>query len=793
MRRCRSPTRSPRRSRSHEQGIIHRDLKPANIKVRADGTVKVLDFGLAKAIDGPGGSGRSGEFASMSPTLTTPAMMTGVGMILGTAAYMSPEQAKGRAVDRRSDIWAFGAVLFEMLTGTRAFGGDDVQDTFVAIMRDEPDWARLPAALPFALGTYLKRCLRKDAKQRVQAMGDVRLALEGAFEATAPQIAAPPAAAAPSSVVVRALPWTVAGIFGVALIAALVLWAPWRADLAVDPQMVQYTVAQPDKGTAAESLAISPDGHYIVMQTSGSGQQLWVRSLDSLQTQPLSGTEGALFPFWSPDSRYIGFFAQNQLKKIAVTGGPAQALCDAPTGRGGAWSRDGVIVFAPNNGDSGFSRVSAAGGVPVPLTTKRDGGGNVRWPVFLPDGRRFLYLGFRGKVNGIFVASLDTGDGRRLVLDESNPQYVPPSSRNPFGHLLFVRQQTLMAQPVDPQTLDPKGDLFPVAERVALGASNGQYLHSASRNGILVLYSGGGTGSSNQLAWFDRTGKEVGTVGAPARSRNAIALSPDGKRVVVERNLEGPSSDLWITDMEHSGTETRLTFDASINRDPVWSPDGRRVAFASTRKGHADLYLKASNGTGEDELLFESKDAKGPTDWSRDGRFLIFVNTDAKTSEDLWALPVTGDKKPIPLLRTQYREGQAQLSPDSRWLAYASNESGQYQVYVQPFAPGRDTPMTGKWQISTTGGEQPRWRGDGKELFYLDRDRKVMAVDVRATAQSFDRGAPRGLFDSRINNFSRAYAPSPDGARFLMPVPQGARGEAPPLTVVVNWLSGVKK
>jgi len=796
---------------AHEQGIVHRDLKPANIKVRPDGTVKVLDFGLAKAMEA-GGAGQAGgagrDSLSMSPTITTPAM-TQAGMILGTAAYMAPEQARGKPVDKRADIWAFGIVVFEMLTGRRVFGGEDISITLAFVMTKEPEWTALPAATPPALRALLHRCLDKDPKRRLQAIGEARVQIEdlisGAGAAggdVGPAEAGRHAGMNPQSLVPnpdrplrQTLPWAIAGIFAAALIALSAVSIVHFREQPVERQVLHYTLAPPEKATNVQSLATSPDGHYVVMQAVGDGGQLWIRSLDSLQTQQLAGTEDATFPFWSPDSRYIGFFTATQLKKIAVNGGPSQTLCDAPNSRGGTWSRDGVIVFAPVNGNEGLSRVPAAGGAPVAVT-KNDGGTH-RWPLFLPDGRRFLYLANDGKVNGIHVASLDSKDDRRLVLDESNPQYLAPSTGNPVGHLLFVRQQTLVAQPVDPQTLEPKGDLFPVVERVSPGSSNGSNLYSVSENGILILQAGG-AGVGNQHVWFDRTGKETGAVGAVVRSRGSIALSPDGKRVVIERFGESGGSNLWITDMEHSGTETRLTFNSpAATISPVWSQDGSRVAFGVSRKGVTDLYQRASNGTGQDELVLESKNQKDPTDWSHDGRFLVFQDVD-RTSEDLWALPVTGDKKPILLLRTDYRETQGQLSPDSRWLAYTSNESGTFQVYVQPFAPGWTTPMTGKWQISTTGGTQPRWRGDGKELFYVAPDRKLMAAEVTATAQRFDRGTPQALFESRsavssLNPRATGYAPSADGKRFLIAVPRGALGTTPPLTVVVNWLAGVKK
>lgn len=491
-----------------------------------------------------------------------------------------------------------------------------------------------------------------------------------------------------------------------------------------------------------------------------------------------------------------------------MIGGPAQALCDAPVGRGGTWSKDGVILFAPDNGNLGLSRVSAAGGVPVPVA-RIQGGGAYRWPQFLPDGQRFLYLATNGNENGIYMASLDTVDRRRLVLDNSNPEYVPPSSGNSLGHVLFVRQGTLMAQPVDPQTLDPKGDLFPVAERVTPGPNIGSTLYSVSENGILILQSAGDV-TDRQLRWFDRAGKEAGTVGAMARSRNSVALSPDGKRVAVERIADNGSSDLWIIDMEHNATETRLTFGTPSNgnaagavADAVWSPDGSKVAFAANHGASSTIFQIASNGIGKEEVLLESDVRQAATDWSRDGRFLIFNKLDLATQDDIWALPVSGsggsqsDKNAIRLVHTALTETQGQLSPDSRWIAYTSRESGNPQVYVEPFAPGWDTPMTGKWQISAGGGWQPRWRGDGKELFYTSADRRLMAVEVKTTAQTFNRGTPQALFPYpgavAVDQSSYSYAPSADGQRFLVYVTPRAQGQAPPLTVVVNWMAGVKK
>jgi Tol biopolymer transport system component len=748
---------------AHEKGITHRDLKPANIKITPDGTVKVLDFGLAKVA--PASVGVSEH----SPTLSMTA--TQMGMILGTAAYMSPEQARGRPADRRADIWSFGVVLYEMLTGERLFRGEDITEVLASVVKEKPDLSKAPAELRL----FLQRCLEKDPKKRLQALGDMDL-LVGQGHALPVKGKSP-------------RPWlwpSVAALLFV--LSALVSFLHFR-EAPPERQVLQYTVALPGT-TAVRHFALSPDGHYLAM----TSDRLWVRALDFLQPQALAGTDGATYAFWSPDGRYIGFFADGKLKKISVNGGPSQAVSDAPNARGGAWSRDGVIVFAPLN-TGGLSRVPAAGGVATPVTTAE--AGFHRDPVFLADGRRFLYLAAQGKEDGIFVASLDSTENRRLILDKSKPEYFPPSAGNPVGHILFARDQTLMAQPIDPKTLEPRGDLFTVAEQVSRGANTGDNLFSLSLSGMLIYQTGGTSGGGQQQhLWFDRTGKELGAAGGVARTQNNFTLSPDGKRVAMERAAgESSRSDLWITDLEHA-TESRFTLDNSRNMYPVWSPDGAKIAFASNR-GNAvfQLFQRASAGTGQDELVLgEPQEGKIPVDWSRDGRFLIFEQQSPKTGFDLWALPMTGDKKPIPLLTSEFNERQGQLSPDGRWLAYSSNESNKDEVYVQPFAPGHEK-VTGKWQISLTGGTQPRWRGDGKELYYMAPDRKLMALEVKATAQTFAWGTPAALFESRsaLDPGNGGYLPDRDGKRFLIVTAAGDRAEASPLTVVVNWLAGVKK
>jgi Tol biopolymer transport system component len=752
---------------AHEKGIVHRDLKPANVKITPEGNVKVLDFGLAKALAGD--SAKSDP--ASSPTLTMKA--TQAGFILGTAAYMAPEQARGVAVDKRADIWAFGVVLWEMLTGRQLFAGDNVTDILAAVVRADPDWNALPAATPAPVRRLLRRCLEKDRKKRLPDIGVARLEIDESLTA--------PAEAVPSAQPQRRswLPWAVAGALAVVL---LVFTFAWFHRAAPEAQVAKLSLTTPEK-MSLSSMAVSPDGRRLAITgADASGKtQLWVRPLDSLTVQPMAGTEGALYPFWSPDSRFIGFFADNKLKKMEATGGPPLTLCDAPQGRGGAWNRDGVIIFGGLQAP--ISRVSAAGGEARPLLSidqsrqERDH----RWPRFLPDGRHFLYT-IRSTSNyaGIYVGTLDSQERRRLLADVSSSDYVPSGKG---GYMLFWRGGTLMGQPFDTGKQQLSGEPFPVAEAVGYSPALTLAAFAVSENGVLVHHSGQ-TGQ-NQLTWFDRGGKRLGTVAEVGVSLRP-SLSPDEKQVVVDR-VEGATSnyDIWLTELAR-GVSSRFTFDPTSDFQPVWSPDGSRIVFTSNRAGTFNLYQKIASGAGTDELLLKSANSKFPNDWSLDGQFLLYDDVDPKTKGDLWVLPMSGDRKPIPFLRTEFNERSAVFSPDGKWISYDSDESGKAEVYVQSF------PASGaKWQISKVGGTLPRWRRDGKELFYLAADRKLMAVEVKL-GPAFQAGIPRPLFDSRMDTANVRYTVTRDGQRFLIPTPIVEASSTPP-TVVINWPAGLRR
>ena len=806
---------------AHDKNVIHRDLKPANIKVKADGMVKVLDFGLAKAMSDDPTEG------DMSNSSTLSMAATRQGVILGTAGYMSPEQARGKVVDRRADVWAFGVVLYEMLTGKQLFSGETMQDTLAAVLQREPDWQALPPAIPAKVRDLLRRCLDRNARQRLRDAGEARILIEGVLSgaATAEPVAAP------GSKSRERMAWAVAAA---AIAVALVGWGAFvylRPAPVAAPEM-RTEIVTPST-TDPVSFALSPDGRQIAFVASGDGpQRLWLRRLDATSAQPLAGTEGASYPFWSPDSRSVGFFAGNKLRRIDIGGGSPQTLADATAGRGGAWSPDGTILF-PRNAVSPLFRIPASGGEPVAVT-KLDKQSSHRFPQFLPGGRQFLfYAQGTPETAGIYLGSLDSSETKRLAAADTAGVYFSERAvrqdggrtrtRSPAsslaGWLLFIRAGTLLAQRLDLGRGELTGDPVTVADPVAFNAGTFAGAFSVSAAGLVAYRSGEAT--QRQLVWFDRSGKTLGTLGPPdANSLTSPSLSPDGRRVAVYRTVQG-NTDIWLLDATRT---TRFTFDASLDRYPVWSPDGSRIVFESNRKGPRDLYLKASNGAGGEELLVESAQNKAAFDWSRDGRFLAYRSEDPQTSFDLWVLPMEGDRKPFVFLRTNFDEHRAQFSPDGRWVAYTSNESGQFEIYVRPFFQGglpfaaqgqqvQPAPVSGnasgtssgsstgggaggQWQVSTSGGINPRWRADGKELYYIAPDGKLMAASITASGATIEPGTPVALFQTRILgggmdlNVGTQYDVTGDG-RFL--INTVLEDDASPITLLQNWAAGLRE
>jgi eukaryotic-like serine/threonine-protein kinase len=785
---------------AHEHGIVHRDLKPANVKVTNEDAVKVLDFGLAKALEG---DASSIDIAN-SPTVSR--MATQAGVLLGTGAYMSPEQAKGKAVDRRADIWAFGCVLYEMLTGKMAFRGESVTDTLAAVIRADPDWSQLPAATPVRVRVLLQRCLQKDPKQRLQAIGDARIALEEVLSGVQDPTSVP-ATARPAK---RRWLWP-----SVAAACIVISIAGWLAFLYLRPkaptaQVQRFEIPLPEKTTPRGYFALSPDGSklaFVASDTNGQSR-VWVRSIETLDARPLDGTEGATdLPFWSPDSRFIAFPAQGKLKKIESVGGPPVTLCDASSVYGGAWTNDDEIIFGSN---AGLFQVSASGGSPSPVTT--DGASTT--PSILPDGRHFVYLHASGQggSTGIYVGSVDTKPqgqpSKRLLADYSGVVYAP-SSDPAVGYLLFVRGAspsralgTLMVQRFDTRRLELTREAVPIAEQVSFIG------FSASATDVLVYVKGTQTAPTGgvrgiiqgQLTWFDREGKVLGTVGDPGSYRT-LAISPDGKRVAFDRadSQNSGTRNIWLYEFAR-GVTTRFTFDPGVDVDPVWAPDGSRIAFGSSRSGTLDLYQKASNLAGDDELLFKSSEAKVPGSWSPDGRFLLYYLPLAPNQ--IWLLPLGvggADRKPVPFAKSEFNQAAGRFSPDGHWVAYSSNESGRDEIYVRPFdassatgsSPAGGTPVTGKWMASKDGGTTPLWRRDGKELFYMSLDGSAMAVDV-STSGVFQAEIPKALF--KVPRGELFWDVSSDGKRFLMAAPSDASASAPaPFTVVLNWQAGLNK
>ncbi|MEQ1759440.1 MAG: protein kinase [Vicinamibacterales bacterium] len=755
---------------AHQQGIVHRDLKPANIKLRADGSVKVLDFGLAKEMrESPA---LISEAQTVAPDVTRP------GMILGTVAYMSPEQARGLDVDKRSDIWAFGCVLFEMLTGRAPFAGPTQSDIMAGILEREPQWTSLPSYTPASVVRLLHRCLEKNVNKRLRDIGDATALENGALEAVLPE---PPHKVIPQrSRTPERLVWAavVAGL-GIAALAGWVRSAEPDSNV---PAEVRLDLSTPPT-SEPQALAISADGRQVVFAATSEGRSvLWVRDLGGGAARVLEGTAAALYPFWSLDGRSVGFFADGKLKRIDVAGGNPLTLADAPDPRGGAWGPDGQVFFTPTQ-ISPVMRVAATGGSASPVSRLEAGQIGHLYPQVLPGGTHLFYVADGGAaVRGTYVSRLDGADARRLI--DGYAAY------GPSGHVLFVRETTLFGQAFDQATLALTGMPFLVADGLDLGVGNvsagtARPAFSASVAGPIV-YRSGTLGRSRQATWFDRAGNVTGRVApagvSPTGASQQPALSPDEQTIAFVRPDNQQSSDIWLFDVARSAF-TRFTLGGGTA--PIWSPDGGRMVFTSRRNGNLDLFEKSLAGGEERPLLVDAINAS-PSDISPDGTRLLFLQASQATLVDIMVMPLSPPGTPVPVVQSPIEELEGQFDPSGRWMAYQSTESGRFEVYVRPVGSA-----VGRQQVSTQGGTQPRWRRDGKELYYLALDRRLMATTIAISPDGsrVDLGTPTPLFGTTVGGpglGQREYSVSRDGQRFLIDVPQ-AQEAAIPITVILNW------
>ena len=766
--------------RAHHQGITHRDIKPSNIMMTKSGT-KLLDFGLAKLKQ------------EVAPTVPLSRLgtedqsaLTAQGAILGTYQYMAPEQVEAKEVDARTDIFAFGAVVYEMATGKCAFEGKTQASIMAKILESEP--APMPALQPMtppALDRVIRKCLAKDPDKRWQAASDVCDELRWILESNSQAAAGSAANTGPRKRWAR-LAWSL-GLLAVLILAATAA-TPYFRPLPAELAPVRFSIAPPNQGNFAippSFLALSPDGRMLALVASDAAgkSQLWIRSLDSAFAQPLPGTENASQPFWSGDSRHLAFLAAGKLQRISVSGGPSQTIVDGSSSpaSSGSWSREGVVLFS-SAAPSTIHRVSAAGGVVSPVTSldmSREENGHFS-PSFLPDGNHFVFFArsVKPENDAIYVGSLSSKERRLLLRATSNVQYVPPR------YLLFHRAGTLMVQPFDASRLELSGEAVPIAERVQFGGTVSRGAFAASDNGVLA-YRSGYESDPRTLVWVSRNGTEQ-PLRAPQRAYQQPRLSPDGTRVAVQ--IEEQGNQIWLYELGRE-TLTRLTFDASQNETPIWTPDSKRVVFYSNKEGPLNLFWQMADGSGGFERLTTSANAHAPGSVSSDGALLAFTEAPGG-SRDIWVLRLS-DRTAQPFIQTPAIEGAAQFSPDGRWMAYVSNESGRPEIYVQPYpGPG------GKWQVSTErGGQEPVWNRNGRELFYRSGNR-MMAVDI-ATRPAFTAGRPQMLFDrsyvsNQLPQTLPVYDVSPDGQRFLM-VKEGERPAAPPVEVVVNWTEHLKR
>jgi eukaryotic-like serine/threonine-protein kinase len=759
---------------AHRKGIVHRDLKPANILVTKQ-SLKLLDFGLAKLE----ASAASGAFnASTAVEQATVAALTGAHIVVGTPQYMAPEQIEARDVDARTDIFAFGCVLYELLTGHRAFDGQTSSSVMAAVLATKPrPIEELMPLTPPALERIVSRCLAKDPEDRWQSARDVAAELQ--WVAQGGSKVGLPAVVSGRRRTREHAAWAACGVAALAAAGFAVAWMRRAPEPAA---VMRFPLVLPASVQNVSPPAISPDGRNIVFAADSDGKRMiWIRPMDALDARPMPGTEGVQRPFWSPDSRFVGFVAGDKLKKVDIAGGPPQTICDTPVNSSdGSWSEAGVILFDARATDP-LMRVSAGGGIPQPVVFeqgKDKGTPGTGWPEFLPDGKHFLYtiVDPASPEMMLAVGNIDAPMVKPLFNTTTRVQFASP------GYLLFVRDRTLVAQRFDLESQSLQGEPVPVGE--GLGTDDvGLASFSVSKNGILVYRGGELVGS--RLVWVDRTGRETPALNAPADYRDT-SLSPDGTRLVYDV-VDGSKADLWIRDLSR-GVSSRFTFDPADEVDARWSPDGRRVVYTSKAKGPGDLYVKDGSGTRDAEPLLVDKDEKYVSDWSADGRYILI--TSRSNNPGGWgisALPLDGEKKPIPIVKTQFDELWATFSPDGKYIAYQSNESGRNEIYVQEFPEARN-----KWQVSTGGGVEAYWRGDGRELFYRSGS-SVMSVSMQIGA-TLTVGTPAPLLRTQFaTTVSRGrYRPTPDGQRFLILMPLAREAEQP-AAIVLNWTAALNR
>jgi Tol biopolymer transport system component len=756
---------------AHKKGVIHRDLKPSNILVTKQG-VKLLDFGLAKLASN---GAIAGMGSSSGVEQATVAALTGAHTVVGTPHYMAPEQIEGREVDARTDIFSFGCVMYELLTGHRAFDGQTSSSVMAAVLATNPEPIdKLVPLTPPALDRIVSRCLAKDPEDRWQSARDVAAELKWVSQGGSQ--AGLPVMVSHRRRTRERVAWAACAV---AATAAAVFAVAWVRRAPEPPPLVRFQLVLPSTLQNPSPPMISPDGRNIAFAADNGGQRMiWIRSMDALEPRALPGTEGVYRPFWSPDSRFVGFIAGGKMKKVDISGGPPQTICDVPTNGDGSWSSEGVILFDGLAADA-MREVPAGGGVSKPIVlddANPNGTPSTGWPEFLPDGKHFLYVVGASDFT-VKVGELGSTKQTTLLKTTTRVSYAAP------GYLLFVRDRTLVAQKFNPNSFTLEGDAVPLGE--GLGTDSvGLASFSASRTGVLVYRGGELTGS--RLVWVDRSGKETPAIEAAADYHDTW-FSPDRTRLVYDMGGDSGKNDVWIRDLTR-GVSSRFTFGPTENVDPIWSPDGRQIVYTARDKGPGDLLVKDASGTKDPEALLVDKDEKYVSDWSPDGTYLL-VTWRGKDSGgwNISALTMAGDHKLTPLAKTQFNELWATFSPDGRYIAYQSDESGRAEIYVQEFPEARN-----KWQVSTNGGVEPYWRGDGKELFYRS-GRQIVGVPVQ-TGSTFVAGTPAPIFDTQFSAATSRgkYRPSSDGQKFLVLAPRAAQVDTP-ASVVLNWTSALRR